>query len=67
MKPIKLKELKKGAWFTKKSIEYPNEKQVWVKEDYDRSQKKYVITRWNDINDYQYMSGEREVYLDFIF
>lgn len=38
---MKLKELKKGDFFTKKAISDPSESQVWVRGDYDRSAKKY--------------------------
>ena len=64
---MKLKELKAGEWFTKKPIVEPNGGQVWIKQAYDRSAKKYEIVRWDDVNDSQLMSGEKEVYTDFVF
>lgn len=62
-----LKELKKGEFFTKKSIEYPKESQVWIKSDYDRTTKKYQIYRFSDVNDVQEMSGNKTIFIDFIF
>lgn len=64
---MKVKELKKGDWFTKKSIEYPKENQVWIRDEYDRTAKRYYIYRFSDINDVQYIKGDKEVYIDFIF
>lgn len=64
---MKLKDLKAGEWFTKKPIENPRGNQVWIKQAYDRSAKKYEIVRWDDVNDSQLMSGEKEVYTDFVF
>ena len=48
-----VKQLKKGDYFTKKAIEYPNEKQVFIRGDYNREAKKYEIYRFFDCNDYQ--------------
>lgn len=62
-----LKDLKKGDYFTVKAIECPTEKQVFIKGDYDRSDKKYECVRFDDINEYRYFKGTKEVYTDFIF
>ena len=62
-----LKEVKKGEYFTKKEIEYPTERQVWVKGDYDKSTKKYECHRFDDVNTFTYVNGTKEVYTDFIF
>ena len=64
---MKIKELKKGDFFTKKSIEYPKENQVFIRGDYDRSLKKFEIIRFSDCNDVQFISGEKEIFVDFIF
>ena len=67
---MKLKELKNKEpenWFTKKPIEHPCESQVWIRSGYDRSEKKYWCYRWSNINDGMYISGDKEVYTDFIF
>ena len=62
-----LKELKKGDWFTLKPIEYPNESQVYIRGDYDRSDKKYSCCKWSDINYERFLKGTTKVYTDFIF
>ena len=42
---MKIKDLKKGAFFTKKPVDNPKESQVWIRGEYDRSEKKYECTR----------------------
>lgn len=64
---MKLKELKKGNFFTKKAIENPKESQVFIRGNYDRTEKKYECVRFSDCNDYFYISGEKEVFIDFCF
>ncbi len=64
---MKLKELKKGTFFTKKQINYPYEDQVWVRGDYDRSEKRYECHRFSDVNDTQWIKGDREVFTGFTF
>ena len=63
----KLKDLKKGEWFTLKPYEYPTASQVYIKGDYDRSDKKYSCIKWADICAERFLKGNREVYTDFIF
>ena len=62
-----LKELKKGEWFTLKPIEYPKESQVYVRGDYERTEKKYSVTKWSDICAERLLKGTTTVYTDFIF
>ena len=64
---MKLKELKKGEWFTLKPIENPTEHQVYVKGDYDRANKKYSVTHWDDINSERFLKGDITVYTGFTF
>lgn len=66
-KTMKIKELKKGDFFTKKPLEYPKDSQVWIRGEYDRSAKKYECHRFDDVNTFCYLSGAREVYNDMIF
>lgn len=63
----KVKELKGREFFTKKQIEEPKESQVWIRIGYDFSEKKYICQNFADINKICYMSGNKEVYTDFIF
>ena len=64
---MKLKELKKGEYFTRKAVEYPTEKQVWVRGSYDRSTKKYDCWRFDDVCISAEIPGNKEVFTDFIF
>lgn len=64
---MKLKELKKGTFFTKKPIEKPDEYQVFIRGEYVRSEKRYECTRFADVNDVQYIRGDKEVFTNFIF
>lgn len=64
---MKLKDLKKGDYFTKKDISEPTESQVFIRGEYCREDKKYVIYRFSDVNDFQLMKGDKEVFTDFVF
>lgn len=67
MASVKVKDLKKGTWFTLKPVEYPKDSQVFIKEEYDLSEKKYWASKFSDISDGRYISGNKEVYVDFVF
>ncbi len=62
-----IKEVKNGDYLTLKKIDIPHENQVFKKEGYDRSSKKYVITKFNDICSSRLLKGNTEVFTDFIF
>lgn len=64
---MKLKEIKKGDYFTLKSIPYPKECQVFVKGDYDFSERSYVCHAFNDINKCRCFKGAKIVFQDFTF
>lgn len=64
---MKLKDLKKGDYFTGKNIEYPTEKQVYIKGDYDRSLKKYRCINFSDISKEIFLKPDTEIFVDFIF
>lgn len=64
---MKLKELKNGEMFTLKPIEYPKESQVYIREEYDRSTKKYICIKWSDVNAERLLKGDKEVYTEFYF
>lgn len=64
---MKLKDLKKGTYFTLKAIDTPTEKQVYIKGEYDRSEKKYDCGRFDDISYSKYIRGDKVVYTDFTF
>lgn len=63
----KLKDLKKGEWFTLKPIENPTENQVYVKGDYVRSDNRYECSKWSDFCYTRYFLGNKLVYVDFTF
>ncbi len=64
---MKVKDLKKGDYFTLKPCPNPRESQVYVRGDYDRCEKGYSATRFSDINFEIFLKGDREVFVDFIF
>lgn len=64
---MKLKELKKGDFFTKRDIANPSDHQVWIRGEYDRSEKKYECTRFDDCCDCCYLPGNKEVFTNFVF
>ena len=73
MKPVLLKDVRKGEYFTltKKVKRNENDevlsRYVYVRSDYDRETKKYEVYKFDDINDYRYMKGTRIVWVDFRF
>lgn len=62
-----IKDLKKGDYFTFMSVQYPSENIVWVKGEYDRETKKYIVFKFNDVNKYRLVKGSQNVYQDFVF
>lgn len=65
---VKLRNLKKGDYFTRKPIEYPKESQVFIKDDYDRETKKFLAIKFNDAGGNGILlSGDTIVYTDFFF
>ena len=64
---MKLKEIKKGEYFTLKNVAYPRDSQVYSRCEYDRAERKYWCQRFDDISEGKYVDGNREVYVDFTF
>lgn len=62
-----IKDLKRGEYFTLKEIEYPSDTQVYVRGEYDRSEKKYGCYKFSDMNSFRYLKGSKTVFMDFIF
>ena len=62
-----LKDLKKGEYFTLKPIAEPKESQVYIKEDYDRSEKKYCCSKFSDICASRMLKPTTKVYTEFTF
>ena len=67
MEQTLLKDLKKGEFFTKKPIEEPTEKQVFISGEYERREKKYEISRFSDFCDTAFLKGTAKVYTGFTF
>lgn len=64
---VKIKDLKKGDFFTLKPIEYPKESQVWVMDFYDRHDREYCASKFSDISVGKGFKGDKEVYTGFTF
>lgn len=64
---MKVKDLKIGEYFTIKPIENPKESQVYIRGEYDRTDKKYCCGKFSDVSAYKMLDGNKEVYTDFIF
>ena len=64
---MKLKDVKKGMFFTKKDVAFPSDNQVFIRGEYDRSARRYACTRFSDCSDVQYLSGDKVVFCDFTF
>ena len=64
---MKLKELKKGTYFTLKNLEFPSDSQVWIKGEYDKPSKSYSIINFSDTNRERFIKGNHEIFTDFTF
>ena len=64
---MKLKDLKSGEYFTIKPLTFPKENQVYIRGEYDRTEKKYCCGKFSDISESRMFDGEKEVYIDFVF
>ena len=42
-------------------------KSVYIKEHYDRTEKRYMVSRWDDHTAYRWVKGSKEVEVDFTF
>ena len=67
MEPIKLRNLKRGEFFTRKPIAEPNERQVLIRGEYVRENKRYSCCHWDDVNREILLKGETIVYVGFTF
>jgi len=62
-----IKDLKKGEYFTLKPINEPTEKQVFIRAEYDRTEKKYIAIRFDDICSSRSLKPSTVVYTNFTF
>lgn len=62
-----IRELKKGDFFTLRPVDEPKESQVYVRDDYDRSEKKYGAYKFSDVNSFRSFKPTTQVYTGFTF
>lgn len=67
MRPVCLKELKKGDSFTLFPVDAPHENIVYVRDEYNRCTRKYICFRFSDVNSIREFKGRQIVYIDFQF
>lgn len=61
MQLIKLSEVKKGDYIKRKL----DSKQVWIRDEYERSTKKYMVTDTDDIGRSMLLKGSTLVFIGF--
>lgn len=59
MQKIELRKLGRGDLFRLAGNE---DDPVWVRDEYDRSERKYLCYKWDDVNHWTYMRSVRAVY-----
>lgn len=59
MQKIELRKLGRGDLFRLAGNE---DAPVWVRDEYDRSERKYICYKWDDVNHWTYMRSVRAVY-----
>lgn len=64
---MKIKDLKKGDFFTLKPVEFPSDNQVYIRGEYDRTEKGYWCEKFSDCCYERLFKGNKEVFVDFIF
>ena len=73
MKAVLLRNVKNGDYFTlTNKVKYNEDdevlaKYVYIKREYDRSVRKYIVDKFSNINDWKLMKGDRIVYINFRF
>ena len=59
MQKIELRKLGRGDLFR---LAGNDDAPVWVRDEYDRSERKYLCYKWDDVNRWAYMRSARGVY-----
>ena len=64
-----IKQIKKDDFFVLKphNGSEAKESEVYIRGEYDRTEKKYECQKWNDICSTRYFKDDKAVYQDFIF
>ena len=64
MRQIELRKVKQGEFFRLTESETAP---VWIRDDYNRSSKKYEAYKYDNVNYWSEFRGTRLVYVDFTF
>lgn len=59
----KIKNVKQGDFFLLTFYGEPDEKRVYIRDGYDRTERKYVAHKFSDINSELWLKGDRMVYV----
>lgn len=59
-----IKDIKKGDFFRLKDSESAT---VWVRDEYDKSSKKYWVYKFDDVNHGKEVKGTQKVFTEFTF
>ena len=59
MQKIELRKLGRGGLFR---LACNEDAPVWVRDEYDMSERKYLCYKWDDVNHWAYMRSARGVY-----
>lgn len=66
-KQSKKSGVKSDAWVTFKDIEEPKDTQVWIIEEYDRSEREYLLYNFADTCKCKYVKGDKVCFTEFTF
>ena len=58
-----IKDLKHGEFFKLKE----DSKRVYIRDEYDRSEKKYCCVAFDDVNAWRMFKGDKKVFAGFTF
>lgn len=64
---MKIKNIKKGEYFTLKEVSEPKENQVYIRGEYDKSSKTYSCCKFLDMNSEKLLKGDKDVFVNFTF
>lgn len=64
---MKIRDIKKGEFFTLKEISEPKESQVYIKGDYDKASKTFSVCKFSDMNSERFLKADKQVYTEFTF
>lgn len=65
--PVDIKTVKKGDYLTLKDYPEPKDSQVYVMTGYDRSERKYLIEKYDGSGNGRWLKPGTKVYVDFTF